>query len=99
MVQVQSKQKIMSSHFSICPASGWVGWGGVSSISLSFRLTSKYLLSGVSLIVASQEELGIGVGLFSFTGSLIISCTASFLGKTCLPYQFNSSVVRSADGE
>ena len=47
-------------------ASGWVGWGGVSSISLSFSLTSKSLLTGVSLVVANQKALAIGVGLLSF---------------------------------
>ena len=52
----------------LSPGSGWVGWGGVSSISLSFSLTSKSLLTGVSLVVANQQELGIGVGLLSFTG-------------------------------
>ena len=85
--------------FTFFPASGWVGWGGVSSISLSFTLTSKCLLRGVSLVTASQQALGIGVGLLSSAGSLINSCAASLLGKAPLSYQCNRSVVRSADGE
>ena len=47
----------------ISPASGWVGWGGISSISLTFKLTHKCLLTGVSLVVADQQALGIGVSL------------------------------------
>ena len=67
---------------SISPASGWVGWGGVSSISLSFRLTQRSFLTGVSLVVANQQTLGIGVGFLFFAGSLINSCTAALLCKT-----------------
>ena len=62
----KSSMKIFCRHILnmfISAATGWVGWGGISSISLTFTFTTKLLVRGVSLVVASQEELGIGVCL------------------------------------
>ena len=44
-----------------------MGWAGVPSVPLNFTLTTPHLLSGVSLVVADQPELGIAVSIFLMT--------------------------------